>query len=426
MTPTSLSLGLDPAVVDYDGAATLSGRLDADGLPVAGAAVEVSSSTDGATWSEPTTVTTDGDGRFSLQVAPSPQGRTTFRVAFAGDALYQPAEAQIVLEVRARLQPPLVPRTVGRDSRFATSGLLTPPHAAADAPVTIECYRLVSGTWLLRRTIAASVTTTASGSVFRASIELPTAGTWRLRAAHQDAAHALSRSPWSARCTVTRGPDAPVWDRDGVTTVPERMASRLNARQLVVVTGAHLGSRDGRLRVFRYRDGDWLRILSVPARFGEHGLTDGLTRRAGTRTTPTGIWRLPGFAFGTHRHGPSGLRLAWRHISPRSWWSAERNATYNTWVETGRHVDGEHLADYPGPYEFAISSGYNARPNPCVYGRGTAIFLHVIHPGYSGGCVLMARTDVVRLLRRLDPAARPACAIGTTRAGRTSTSIWSY
>ena len=368
----------------------------------------------------------DGDGRFSLQVAPSAQGRTVFRAVFGGDAVYQPADAQIVLEVRARLQAPAVPRTVGKGSAFQTSGLLAPPHPAGDAAVTIECYRLVSGTWTLRQTLAAPVTTTASGSVFGATIELPTAGTWRLRAAHQDAAHAQSRSPWSAGCTVTHGPDAPIWNRDGATTVPERMASRLNARRLVVVTGARLGSRDGRLRVFRYRDGDWLRTLSVPARFGEFGLTDGLTRRAGTRTTPTGIWRLPGFAFGIHRHGPDRLRLAWRHITARSWWSAENNATYNTWVETGRRIDGEHLADYPGPYEFAISSGYNAPPNPSVYGRGTAIFLHVIHAGYSGGCVMVARADVVRLLRQLDPAARPACAIGTTRAGRTSTSIWSY
>ena len=424
---TSLSLALTPAVVDDDGTSVLSGQLTSDAVPVAGAALAVQSSTDGATWSEPIAVTTDTDGRFSLQVAPSPSGRTVFRAVFAGDDALAPAEAQAVLVVRAVLGAPALPRTVGRTSPFAVSGTFTPRHPAGGGLVTVGCYRLVSGVWTLRLTAAAAVadSTSGPGSVYHVAVKLPSAGTWRLRASHQDEAHAESWSPWSARLTVSRHSDAPIWNRDCVATVPERMASRLDARQLVVVTGAALGSRAGHLRVFRYHDGDWLRTMSVPARLGTNGLTDGRTRRAGTRTTPTGIWRLPGFAFGTHARGPRGLRLAWRHIGRRSWWSAEHDATYNTWVQTSRRIIGEHLADYPGPYEFAISSGFNARPNRCVYGRGTAIFLHVIHPGYSAGCVMLARADMLRLLRLLDPRARSACAIGTLQAG-TQTSIRAY
>jgi L,D-peptidoglycan transpeptidase YkuD (ErfK/YbiS/YcfS/YnhG family) len=219
--------------------------------------------------------------------------------------------------------------------------------------------------------------------------------------------------------------DAPVLNHDGVTTIPEMMKSTLGARQLVVITGARLGSRLATLRLFTYRSGDWVRVFSVPVRLGTNGLTDGLTRHAGNRTTPTGIWRLPDFAFGTGVRSPSGIKLHWRHITPLSWWSAEHNSTYNTWVETSRHLDGEHLADMPVPYEFAINSGYNARPNLCVYGRGKAIFLHVEHSGYSAGCIMLARADMIRLLRLLDPGRRPACAIGTLRTG-TRTCIYSY
>ena len=200
---------------------------------------------------------------------------------------------------------------------------------------------------------------------------------------------------------MTPGPDRPIWDRDGVTTIPERMKSRLDARQLVVVTGSRLGIRAGRVRVFEYRSGDWVRTMDVSARWGENGLVNGLLRHAGTRTTPTGIWLMPGWAFGTHPRKPSGVELGWRHITQNSWWSSENNATYNTWVETSRYVYGEHLADYPVAYEYGINSGYNARPNPCVYGRGSGIFLHVRAP---------------RLQRRLcddqtrehDPPAAPA------------------
>ncbi|MGZ5848754.1 MAG: L,D-transpeptidase family protein, partial [Ramlibacter sp.] len=232
-------------------------------------------------------------------------------------------------------------------------------------------------------------------------------------------------SPWSRTITVTAGLDAPIWNRDGVTTIPERMANRLNARQLVVVTAPALGARDGALRLFDYRDGDWVRRLAVRAHLGSNGLIDGLVRHAGSRTTPTGIWRLRDFVFGTHRKAPLGLRMAYRHITRHSWWSAARNATYNTWVESARAVSGEHLADAPVQYEFAFSSGYNASPNPCVYGRGTAIFVHVYAHAYTAGCVALSRASMIRLLGSLDQTRRPACAIGTTRSA-TRSCIFAY
>ena len=40
-------------------------------------------------------------------------------------------------------------------------------------------------------------------------------------------------------------------------------------------------------------------------------------------------------------------------------------------------MDGEHLINYTRTYEYALSTGYNAKPNTSVYGRGTGIFLHV-------------------------------------------------
>lgn len=424
---TSLALSATPEVVDYGGSAVLSGHLaDEGGAGVAGAALVVSSSTDGLTWSDVASVTSDPGGDFALAVTPvAALGTTMFRVVFAGDAVLGPVEAQLTIGSRAALAAPSVPRSVGRGSPFVASGLLQPRHTAGTAPVTIACYRLESETWVLRATVVATVRDRGDASRYSATVRLPSTGVWSLSASHADAGHAPSTSDLSARVTVTAGPDAPIWDRDGTTTIPEKMASRLNAGQLVVVTGSTLGARTGILRLYTYRSGDWVRVMAVRARWGGRGLVNGVTRRAGTRTTPTGIWRLPGYAFGTHVRAPRGTELRWRHITQRSWWSSEHNATYNTWLETSRYVYGEHLADYPVPYEFAVSSGYNARPNPCVYGRGSAIFLHVMHRGYSAGCVMVARADMIRLLRRLDPDRRPACAIGTLRTG-TKTCIYAY
>lgn len=428
-TATSLTLSAAPVVVDYGGSSIIAGDLSAAGTAVAGAALVISSSVDGADWTSVTGATTDEAGHYSLPVTPvAAHGRTLFRATYAGSDTLQPCAAQVEVGSRAALTAPPAPRTVGRGSRFAVSGLLWPRHVAGSAAVTISCYRRESGTWVLRRSVPAALVDQPDqpdASLYSATIALPLPGRWRLQAGHADDTHAGTRSEFSTTVPVTARPDAPIWDRDGVTTLPERMAWRRASRQLVVVTGARLGARNGTLRLFDYREGDWVQALAVTARLGRRGLVDGLRRHAGSLTTPTGIWRLPGYVFGTHRRPPSGTRMAYRHITQRSWWSSERGATYNTWVETARYVDGEHLADYPVEYEFAVSSGYNARPNSRVYGRGAGIFVHVHGRGYTAGCVSVARRDMISLLRRLDPDARPACAIGTRRVG-TRTCIYAY
>ncbi|HEY5387629.1 MAG TPA: L,D-transpeptidase family protein [Thermoleophilia bacterium] len=418
---TYLSLSATLARVDYGGSTTLSGELSTGAGPIAGATLELTSSADGTSWSGPVAVATDAAGRFAAQVTPDEDhSRTLYRVTFAGTDTLAPADAQVAVDSRPDLTAPLVPLNVGRTSGFAASGTLRPRQTPGQALISLACYRREGGLWVLRQTTHATVTDNTDDSGYAATLSMPTAGRWRLRAVFAQGTAAETWSPWSRDVTVGAARDAPIWDRDGVSTIPERMVSRLDARQLIVTTGRSLGSRDGTLRLFDYRDGDWVRTLTVRTRLGARGLIDGLLRRAGSLTTPTGIWRLPSFAFGTHENAPAGVRTAYRHITRHSWWSSERNATYNTWVETTRAVYGEHLADYPVEYEFALSTGYNALPNACVYGRGAGIFVHVFGRAYTAGCVSVSRADMIFLLRWLDPAKRAACAIGTTRSGTRS------
>ncbi len=424
---TFLSLSAAPALVDYGGSTTLAGYLSTASGPLAGVTLDLASTTDGTNWSEPTETATDESGTFAAQVVPdTAHSQTLYQVTFEGSAALAPAKAQIAVDSRPDLSAPPVPLSVGRGSSFEVDGVLRPRQGEGNALVAVTGYRREKGLWVLRQTVGVAIVDQAAASRYSATLSLPSAGTWRLRAVSAEGAAAETWSPWSRKITVTAEPDAPIWNRDGVATVPERMVSRLNARQLIIVVGSALGSHNGSLRLFDYRDGDWVRTLAVRARFGSRGLIDGLVRRAGSRTTPTGIWRLPGFVFGTHARPPVGVRMAYRHITPYSWWSAERNATYNTWVETARAISGEHLADAPVQYEFAFSTGYNARPNPCVLGRGTAIFVHVVFGRtYTSGCVAVSRSNMVRLLRSLEPDKRPVCAIGTTRKG-TRSCVFAY
>ena len=424
--PSVLTLMATPEAVEAGGDAVLSGRLTSSGAGLPYASLLVSGSTDGATWVELATLATDADGAFALDVRPSGDYRETrYRVDFAGNDEYVPVTAHLTIASHAVLTAPAVPLRVGRGTAFRLTGELRPRHPEGAEAVLLEAYRRESGVWVLRQTAVATVADTSDGSTYAKAVKLGLAGMWRVRARHADDAHAPSVSPWSATVLVGPAADQPIWNRDGSMTIPETMASRLNARQLVVVTGGRLGARDGTLRLYQYRAGDWTRVMSVRIRFGSRGLTNGGTRRAGSRTTPTGIWRLPGYGFGMHSGAPAGTKLDYRRIRRTSWWSSERNATYNTWVESRTYVYGEHLADYPVQYEYAISTGYNAKPNPQVYGRGSGIFVHVHGRAYTAGCISLPRLEMARLLVLLDPELRPACAVGTRLAG-TSTAITAY
>lgn len=202
------------------------------------------------------------------------------------------------------------------------------------------------------------------------------------------------------------------------------------SRQMVIMTGAKLGSTHGTLRIFNLTGGKWKQVMSVPCRFGTYGLIDGNKRKEGSRTTPTGIWWPGEWVWGWHKKAPSGTKMPYRQTTKNVWWSWERNSTYNTWVVSSRKRGGEHLVDIRIQYEFAISTGYNAPPNKVVQGRGTAIFLHVFDPPYvnnglSAGCIGVSRSNMIRVFRTLDPALKPSFAIGTEKNG-TSTSIQAY
>jgi L,D-peptidoglycan transpeptidase YkuD (ErfK/YbiS/YcfS/YnhG family) len=204
-----------------------------------------------------------------------------------------------------------------------------------------------------------------------------------------------------------------------------------DSRQIIVITGARIGSNTGALSVYNLDDGRWSQVLTTSANFGKNGLFDGEKRTSGHLQTPTGIWFIGGFLFGQHASAPTGTKMPYRRITANSWWSAESNSTYNQWVESKARVNGEHLADARVQYEYAFDTGYNAPPNKQVVGRGTAIFIHCFEPPnnslgkFTHGCVAVSRTDILRLFSVLDPERRPSCAIGTLSQG-SPTSIWAY
>jgi L,D-peptidoglycan transpeptidase YkuD (ErfK/YbiS/YcfS/YnhG family) len=195
--------------------------------------------------------------------------------------------------------------------------------------------------------------------------------------------------------------------------------------QMIVATGAKVGSTTGTLRIFNLRSGKWVQVFSAPCRFGTNGLIDGTQRTEGSRTTPTGIWQAGEFVWGWHATPPPGTTMPYRQTTQNIWWSDEPGSTYNTWVDSSQHISGEHLVDVKIQYEYAYSTGYNSPPNEVVQGRGTAIFLHVFDPptyhnGLSAGCVAVSRANMVKVFRVLEPQRHPSFAVGTEAPGPTA------
>jgi len=212
-----------------------------------------------------------------------------------------------------------------------------------------------------------------------------------------------------------------------VAALPDRLKTLDGARQVVIITAANKESRDGTLALYDLdNNGNWIERMSTPTRMGKNALVSGADRHQGSYMTPTGSWVMPDGAFGKAATKPSGSKpsLHWKQIVSSSYWSSEPGSTYNTWVN--HESAGEHLIKYAGQsYKYAINSGYNSLPNTRIEGRGTAIFIHCMHAGYTAGCISIEESKMVELLQKLDPTKKPRCVIGTIDPG-TSTSISKY
>ncbi|MFB7516680.1 L,D-transpeptidase [Streptomyces sp. NPDC056144] len=203
-------------------------------------------------------------------------------------------------------------------------------------------------------------------------------------------------------------------------TLPGRMADTGGGSQLITAEAADTGATTGVLTWWDLRGGQWVRAGSAPARFGANGLTEGATRRQGTSTTPTGLFRLP-YAFGT-APAPPGNAYRYARVTRDSWWCQDNDArAYNRWVEglpeDCRAAEAEHLATYDPQYTHALVVGFNYdRP---VRGRGAGIFLHVNGRGTTAGCVSVPLEAMRAVLAWADPGRAPHIAVGT-RSGPTA------
>jgi L,D-peptidoglycan transpeptidase YkuD (ErfK/YbiS/YcfS/YnhG family) len=149
-------------------------------------------------------------------------------------------------------------------------------------------------------------------------------------------------------------------------------------------------------------DASTLRVDGVDyaCAIGKGGFVEAQAKREGDGKTPKGSYALRECWYRADKMDAPRTALPLRVIEEADGWcDAPDHAAYNRHVRLPFAASHERLwRDEDGCYDLIVPLGYN--DDPVVAGRGSAIFLHVAKPAYSGteGCVALSPVDLFGLL----------------------------
>jgi L,D-peptidoglycan transpeptidase YkuD (ErfK/YbiS/YcfS/YnhG family) len=127
-------------------------------------------------------------------------------------------------------------------------------------------------------------------------------------------------------------------------------------------------------------------------------------KREGDHASPAGTYPLVSVFYRPDRLAAPRTALPVAALKPSDGWVDDpADPRYNTLVTLPYPASHEELWRNDRLYDLLVVIGYNV--DPVVPGQGSAIFLHVAHPDFSGteGCIAVARDVLVPLLGLLGP-----------------------
>ena len=140
--------------------------------------------------------------------------------------------------------------------------------------------------------------------------------------------------------------------------------------------------------------------LRLPAAIGRAGRTS--RKREGDGATPIAAMPLlSGFLRGDRLSRPQSL-LPLQHIRPAMLWcDAPGHASYNRLVRAPFKPSHEEMRRADELYDICLVLDWNVTSRRRH--AGSAIFFHLIRPGYepTAGCIAVARRDMLRILPHL-------------------------
>jgi L,D-peptidoglycan transpeptidase YkuD (ErfK/YbiS/YcfS/YnhG family) len=132
---------------------------------------------------------------------------------------------------------------------------------------------------------------------------------------------------------------------------------------------------------------------------GRNGFVSPEEKREGDGKTPIGRWVMREVFYRPDKGTKPETSLPVREIrADDAWCEDPYNKNYNRFVKYP-HPESDRLWRDDHLYDIVAVLGYN--DDPVVSGKGSAIFFHIARPGFvgTGGCVAMAREDLLTVLR---------------------------
>ena len=189
-----------------------------------------------------------------------------------------------------------------------------------------------------------------------------------------------------------------------------------SAQQVIEVAAPRYGTTYATVTAYRKTASGWVRSYGPwTARVGYNGFAPPGQKREGDGRSPTGSFGFASFFFGVSPR-PWGIRYSWRHAYTYDVWDDDsQSARYNLWTDRrtrypGRSPEPLHVQPV---YDYAAVIAYNTARKPYL---GSAIFLHVSRGRATSGCVALPQTQLLKILRWLDPRLAPRIIMGPTSA----------
>jgi L,D-peptidoglycan transpeptidase YkuD (ErfK/YbiS/YcfS/YnhG family) len=204
------------------------------------------------------------------------------------------------------------------------------------------------------------------------------------------------------------------------STLPGQMAATGGGSQLVTVVAPSTASTTATVTLWQRTGRCWSQAAGPWSSWvGYHGMST--DKVEGDGTTPIGVFALSSQFYG---NAPDpGVHGSYHQLVCGDWWDEDpESPQYNTFqhVACGTTPSfavppagrgSEALWTETTAYQSFAFVEYNS--DPVIAGKGSAIFIHDNVGGATDGCVALYPTDLVALLRWLEPGQSPHIAIGT-------------
>lgn len=132
---------------------------------------------------------------------------------------------------------------------------------------------------------------------------------------------------------------------------------------------------------------------------GKNGVVSADAKTEGDGKTPAGTWRLRYVMYRSDRRASPHTDLPVTTISFSDGWCDDpTHPDYNRPVRLPFDTSHEKLFRDDGLYNLIVVLGHN--DDPTVSGKGSAIFMHIARPDYTGteGCVALGEKDLETVL----------------------------